>query len=354
MLLAAGLAGCASAPSPAAQAAPPTPEPTAAATPPAPEASPVPDVTIAAVGDLMLARRVETLMLERGAAYPFERVRLLLSGADLVIGNMEGTFTDRGTPLLKQYTFRTAPSVANGLATAGFDAVSLANNHASDFGLVSLEDTRASLHAAGVRTFGAGTTQQEAESGIVLRTATGARVALLGFSDIGEVVFATASQGGVARADTDAIQGAVRAAGAEADYVVLVAHWGSEYTSAPTARQRELARAAIEAGADVVLGAHPHVLQPLERFGDGLVVYSLGNFVFDLYEGELISLGQRPFESVVARVSLSKTAPPRVEFAPVRIDPGEVRPRPATTDEAASILDQLRMLAPPPLGPPAP
>jgi poly-gamma-glutamate synthesis protein (capsule biosynthesis protein) len=287
-------------------------------------------------------------MVEQGPAYPFDLVRPLFEGADLVVGNMEGTFTDRGVPLQKQYTFRTTPAVASGLAAAGFDAVSLANNHATDFGTTSLEDTLAALTEAGVPAFGAGAGAAAAEAPLVLRTADGARVAFVGFSDIGEVLWAKGDQSGVARADAERIGRAVQAARAEADYVVLFVHWGAEYTHAPTDRQRALARAAVEAGADLVLGAHPHVLQPCERIEDGLVLYSLGNFVFDLYAGELVSLGEGPFQSAVAHVTLSKSAPPRVEFRPVRIDPTEVRPRPATPEEAAPILAQLAESGPTP------
>lgn len=318
----------------------PTPLPSPLPTPP-----PVPDVTLAAVGDLMLARRVETLMLERGLTYPFERIQPLFQGADIVVGNMEGAFTDRGTPLVKQYTFRTAPLLATALGAAGFHAVSLANNHTTDFGATSLEDTRASLDQARVRTFGAGASLAAAEAPAVLRTAAGARVAFVGFDDIGEVLFATATEPGVARADPLAIARAVAAARAEADYVVLFAHWGTEYSPAPTDRQRQLARAAIEAGADLVLGAHPHVLQPIERLERGVVLYSLGNFVFDLDVDDMTTLGEGPFQSVVARITLSKSAPPRLELQPVRIDPTENRPRPATAEEAASILAQLGELA---------
>ncbi len=149
----------------AAATATPQPTPTQAARPAATE-TPVPTIIIAAVGDLMIARDVTTLMQQHGAAYPFERVLPLFEGADLLIGNLEGTFTDRGDPLDKFYPFRTPPEFAEALTLAGFDAVSLANNHSYDFGLTGLEGTLATL------------------------AATPVIVALLSFNDIGE----TASQ----------------------------------------------------------------------------------------------------------------------------------------------------------------
>ena len=305
--------------------------------------APIPDVTIAAVGDIMLARRLTTLMQRHGPAYPFERVRDLLE-ADVVVGNMEGAFTDRGTPLVKQYTFRTPPEFAASLSLAGLDAVSLANNHATDFGVPGLEDTLGALEQAGVRTFGAGPDVEKATSAAVVRADNGARVAFVGIDEIGEVLWAGPGRPGVARADPERVRAAVEAARHEADYVAVFAHWGTEYTHAPTARQRELAAAAVEAGADLVIGAHPHVLQPVERMGDALVLYSLGNFVFDLDADDLRTLGEGPFQSVVARVTLSKSAPPRLEVTPVRTDPAEHRPRLATPEETTPILEQMREL----------
>ncbi|MCC6238222.1 MAG: CapA family protein [Dehalococcoidia bacterium] len=330
---------------PAASATPATAEavatPLAATEVPTPPS--IPDVTIVAVGDIMLARRVTTLMELQGPTYPFERVRDLLEG-DVTVGNMEGAFTERGTPLVKQYTFRTPPQLASALSLAGLDAVSLANNHATDFGVPGLEDTLGALEQAGVRAFGAGLDAERAAAPVVVRAENGARVAFLGVDDIGEVLWAGIGRPGVAPANLEGVRTTVEAACTEADYVVVFAHWGAEYSAAPTARQRELARAAVEAGASLVIGAHPHVLQPVERMDGSLVVYSLGNFVFDLDGDDMRMLGEGPFQAAVARITLSRSAPPRLEVAPVRTDPTEHRPRPATPDEAAAILDQLREL----------
>ncbi|MCH8949819.1 MAG: CapA family protein, partial [Chloroflexi bacterium] len=124
------------------------PAATAAASP-----SPTPDgiVTLVAVGDVMLARDLVTLMAEHGALYPFERVAGLLRAGDITIANLEGAFTERGAPEEKLYTFRTPPRFASGLAEAGIDIVSLGNNHTADYGEEGIVDTLAALDAAGVR-----------------------------------------------------------------------------------------------------------------------------------------------------------------------------------------------------------
>jgi poly-gamma-glutamate synthesis protein (capsule biosynthesis protein) len=121
-------------------------------------------------------------------------------------------------------------------------------------------------------------------------------------------------------------------------------HFGIEYTDAPQPSQQQLARAAIDAGALLVLGHHPHTLQGWERYGDGLIVYSLGNFVFDLDNEDLTNLGPRAFETVVLYVTLRAGEVLDVRAEPVAIDPDENRPRPATAEEASAILTRLEQL----------
>ena len=322
----------------------PTASPTAPATAVAPTATPEPiTLTVAAVGDLMFARDIVTLMQQHGPAYPFERVVPLLSGNDLLIGNLEGTFTDRGEPLDKFYTFRAPPTLAETLRSAGFDAVTLANNHALDFGPVGLRDTLDALDALGVAYFGAGLDRREAEAPLILQ-AGGAFVALLGFSAVGSSVFAEGEEPGVARAEAEAVAASVAAIHSAVDFVIVVFHFGTEYDATPTGQQRELAAAAADAGAALVIGHHAHTLQPWERRGDALILYGLGNFVFDLDPDDLATLGEGPFATAVAVVELSNVAPPTLRFRPAYIDPDENRPRPATADERERILAALSEL----------
>lgn len=332
------------APEPVAQAVPSPIATEAKSAIPAPHVEPEDDsITLGVVGDLMFARDIVTLIQSEGQSYPFERVRELLSGLDLLIGNLEGTFTDRGEPLAKMYTFRAPPELAGALHEAGFDAVSLGNNHAFDFGSVGLLDTFTALERAGVPWFGAGATEADARAPLVLEV-DGQSVAMLGYSGVGESVFASGSSPGVAEASAESITADVSAAAASAGYVVVVMHAGIEYTSEPSDWQRSLAYAAVDAGADVVVGHHPHVLQPWERYGDGLILYSIGNFVFDLDPDDLLTLGSRPFETVVAALTLSPDAPPEVSFRPAFIDPVENRPRPPTAEEARDVLQALHEL----------
>ena len=299
-------------------------------------------LTIAFVGDLMLARDVTTLLEADGVGYALERALPLFEGADLVVGNLEGTLTDRGEPLVKTYAFRTPPALVGALAP--FDAVSLANNHSTDFGTAGLQDTLTALDGAGIEAFGAGLDAASAEAPVILE-AHGLRVAILGVDDIGEVIPATETQAGVAFAPVDpsALAPRIEAAAREVDFVVLFMHAGTEYDPVPSDRQRALAHAAIDAGADLVIGAHPHVLQPFEEYRDGLIAYSLGNFVFDLDREDLeVLYGPAPFQSGVFHVELRRGERPHsLAFRPAYIDVDENRPRPATSEEAAAFVPPL-------------
>ncbi|MGE0057200.1 MAG: CapA family protein, partial [Dehalococcoidia bacterium] len=130
-----------------------------------------------------------------------------------------------------------------------------------------------------------------------------------------------------------------------ADIVIVSVHAGVEYQDAPTAEQRRLDRAAIDAGASILLGHHAHVFQGWEVYGDGVIVYGLGNFVFDLDTDDLATLGPRPFQTAVMRFELSPEGDVLgVNARPVFIDPLENRPRPATGDRLAEIEARIRTL----------
>jgi poly-gamma-glutamate synthesis protein (capsule biosynthesis protein) len=300
-------------------------------------------VTLNAVGDLMLARDIITMMDERGSAYPFAAVKDLLADADITIANMEGTFTDRGVQAAKFYTFRTPPLHARGLAEAGIDVVSLGNNHAMDFGAQGLQDTLDALDAAGVLHSGAGASIQAARAPVMMEK-NGLSLAFLSYNAVSEATFAGPNSYGVASAETSAIPQDVADAKASADVVIVSLHAGTEYTDTPTAQQRTLAHAAIDAGAVVVLGHHAHVLQGLQEYNGGLIAYGLGNFVFDLDSGDLASLGPRPFQTMVLKLELTRAGVESVASRPVFIDPAENRPIVATGERLTEIETRIQRL----------
>jgi poly-gamma-glutamate synthesis protein (capsule biosynthesis protein) len=326
-----------------------TPSATAQPSPTATE----PAVTLAAVGDVMLGRTVGEAIGRYGADYPFQQVAAVLREADIAFANLEVPITAGGAPAQKDYVFRTPPEAAAGLAGAGLDIVSLANNHVLDYGVVGLADTLAALGQAGIAATGAGEDEAAARTPAILGV-EGLRVAFLGYvqvpddsvSGFGEAELAAGpDRPGVAWARREAVIADVEAAAREADLVVVSLHAGTEYQEEPSALQRELAHAAVDAGADLVLGHHPHVLQGIERYKGALIAYSLGNFVFDFDETDYAHSGLPSAQSLILKVTLGREGVRDFEVLPVRIDPLEARPYLVDGEDAAAVRARMERLS---------
>jgi len=281
-------------------------------------------VTLAAVGDVMLARTVGERILSDGPGAPFAGVADELSGADVTAANLECTLSDRGEPAAKGFTFRAPPAAADALVAAGVDVVSQANNHSLDFGPDALADTEDLLAARGIAWAGAGATDAAAHRPAVLKRG-GLRIAFLAYVEV-PVEYggfdtrtweATPTTAGVAWLDVDRMRADVAAARAENDLVVVMLHFGFEGSPTPSDSQRAAAHAAIDAGAAIVIGAHPHVLQPVEEYGRGVIVYSLGNFVFDGYDNP-------SQESAIFEAVLDDGGVVAWRLVPVTIDEGGI------------------------------
>jgi poly-gamma-glutamate capsule biosynthesis protein CapA/YwtB (metallophosphatase superfamily) len=239
-------------------------------------------LVLAAVGDVNLGDRTAVAIAGHGADYPWTAVAPVLRGADLAVANLECAVSGRGAPAAgKEYTFRGPPAALRALARAGLDAVTVANNHSLDFGRDAFLDTLRLARAARLGVAGGGADLTAARRPVLL-AAGGLTIALLGYSDVRPLGFdAGTGLPGAAPAFPELIDPDVRAARRRADLVVVYFHWGDELATAPSARQSQLAGTAFAAGATAVLGAHPHVLQPVERVGARrLAAWSLGNFVF--------------------------------------------------------------------------
>jgi poly-gamma-glutamate synthesis protein (capsule biosynthesis protein) len=218
---------------------------------------------------------------KRDWGYPFGQISGVLRGADLVYCNLECPVSDRGRDLHHLYSFRADPRALKGLKAAGFTVVSEANNHAYDWGPAALVDTLGRLHTAGIRTVGAGENTLEAHHPTVVDLGE-VRVAFLACVNIDPPeAAASAHHPGVAWLNIEQVARDIRFARNLADLVVVCPHWGVEYVPVPTRQQEELARKMIDAGADLVVGSHPHVVQPLVQYRGRWVAFSLGNFIFD-------------------------------------------------------------------------
>lgn len=238
--------------------------------------------TLMAGGDVLMDRS------ELSGIDPFAGMVPSLASADVAFVNVEMAITTGGTPVQKTFVFRAPPSAADTIAAAGVDVVSLANNHARDFGSVGLTDTLEALEAAGVVAVGAGVDDSEAYAHRVFQVPDGPTVAFVGSTQIVPSGFAaTSSRSGVANATSqrERVLANVRVAAAEADVVIASVHWGIERDTCPSNTQRSFAQDLFDAGATAVIGHHPHVLQPVVTTDTQLVAYSLGNFVWHARSG---------------------------------------------------------------------
>jgi poly-gamma-glutamate synthesis protein (capsule biosynthesis protein) len=285
-------------------------------------------------------------MEANGADYPYALIAPLMTG-DIGFANLEGPLTDRGEIWPKGYNFRTPPKFASGLLAGRFSVVSLANNHAMDYNAIGLQDTIAALDAVGVKHAGGGDSLQQAW----VLDVRGVRIAFLACALTpveggGFDIHAWAVRPGVIGitvCDAALMGEQVAAARRVADFVIVAVHAGDEYRNEPNATQRELADEALAAGADVYLGAHAHVVQPVEQRGSQLIAWGLGNFIFDLDEVDLANIPE-PRVSLILNVTLTTGSGVTAwEAVPVTQDANEDRPRPATAAEA----DVLRGLIEP-------
>ncbi|MBN1465862.1 CapA family protein, partial [candidate division KSB1 bacterium] len=241
-------------------------------------------ITVAAVGDLMMSSWIIDVVRENGVDFPFDSTRHLLQSADVAIANLEAPLTAEGERFAdKKYTFKVPPHFVDGIARAGFDVVTMANNHIADFGCEGIVNSIAALQGAGIHHCGAGRNIDEACAPTILDI-NGVKVAFLGFSmTYPEEFWATRMRCGTCYPTEQLLYERISEAERLADLTIVSFHWGAEKHHAPRAYQTAYGHYAIDFGADLVLGHHPHVLQGVELYKGKLIAYSLGNYVFASY-----------------------------------------------------------------------
>lgn len=245
-------------------------------------AEPGAEVRILAVGDVLLSRHVRRIAIEhKDPAWPFRKVAGVLAAADITFANLESPFFDQGPPPpLNSMVFKAPPEMIEGLTLAGFDVVSTANNHSRDYWPLSIPFTVEHLKKNGIQAVGTGLDFAEAHAGAVVERKG---------TKFGFLAYAYDQRNGnwpeldprVADMDIQQMRKDVANLRKRSDVVIVSMHAGMEYRTVVHPIQVAFAHAAIEAGATVVLGHHPHVIQPIEAYRGGLIFYSLGNFVFD-------------------------------------------------------------------------
>lgn len=266
-------------------------------------------------GDVMFSRKVRHDILVSGdPALPFRKIAPLLAGSDITFVNLESPFSDQGPYFPGGLIFHAAPQFISGLLLAGVDVASTANNHARDCGSHGVSYTVSWLRDHGIKPVGTAENSDLTHAGVVvLRNEL--RFGFLGYTYDQSNGNWRDTDPRVAVADVETMQRDVRAMRERADVVIVSMHHGIEYFPSPSKAQIEFAHAAIDAGADLVIGHHPHVIEPQEWYKGRLIVYSLGNFVFDQYQREQTQHGEIVQVSFLGRKILA------VHTEPVRITP---------------------------------
>ncbi|MFD2333701.1 CapA family protein [Cohnella sp. GCM10020058] len=240
-------------------------------------------VTLAFVGDILPASTVGKLIDQYGVDYPFKLAKPLLESADIAAGNLEAPITTRGTPAEnKQFVFKGKPEYLAGLKNAGLDVVSLANNHTLDQGWQGLSDTMDALDDIKLKHMGSGADEKEAFEPVYIEH-NGLMVAYIGVSNVvpeGSWKAGPDHPGVAETYDTTRAVAVVKKARELADIVIVMVHWGNERADTPKDAQFNVGHTLIDAGADLIIGSHPHVLQGFEAYKGKWIAYSLGNFVF--------------------------------------------------------------------------
>lgn len=290
--------------------------------------------TFLAVGDIMLSRNVAAAIQHNNnnVDLPFAQMADVLKSTDFNFANLESPIAP-GAPVVggTAMTFGAPPADAQGLEDYNFKIINSANNHAWDQGLAGIDKTRAVLDSLGIAHEGTGDNLDEAWTPAVV-TANGIKICFVGATYGTNSGGSTAAQYIAEISETGRLKTAIDQAKSECDFVVATMHAGIEYTATPTPQQIDFAHAAIDDGADIVIGAHPHWVQPIELYKGKYIFYSLGNFIFDQ------DFSQQTSEGLTLKITISKS-----------IQTNSVVPGAATSDQLqgsqqSATLDSIELI----------
>jgi len=289
-------------------------------------------VSFCAVGDVLLDRGVRTMIRREGVDYPFKYVGNIIKSHDLAFCNLECPVPRRGFPLNKKYCFRADSSFIEGVVNAGFDIISIANNHTLDWDRSGFTSTQDLLLKNGLYPVGGGKNQKEARSPTIV-TINGLKFAFFAFMDmLPDAIIYLEDKPGPAYATTEEIVREIEKIRDKVDFIIVSFHWGIEFNRYPRIDHIKKAHKIIDAGADIILGHHPHVLQSVEVYKKRPIIYSLGNFVFDQHE-----LHER--QSAIFECVFEKGNVDSISFIPVILE--KSCPRIAEKREGKKIMNTI-------------
>jgi poly-gamma-glutamate synthesis protein (capsule biosynthesis protein) len=284
-------------------------------------------IEIVAAGDIMLDSWVEELVRDQGWHYPFVHLDSLMDGADLVFANLEAPFGKQDSAYPKTYTFQVAPDLVQVLQAGKINMVSLANNHILDFGAEALKETMRLLDAHQIKYAGAGMNLMEARKPAIFEM-KGKKMAVGCYSlTFPEEFWATDSTPGTCFPSHTFFYKDIKHFKQENDVLIISFHWGGELLTAPKEYQIELAHRAIDAGADLILGHHPHVVQGLEIYRGKLIAYSLGNYIFSSYS-------DKATQSMLLKLSYTADSFKKCTVIPINVHNRFVEFQPRLMNEA--------------------
>ncbi|MAZ40834.1 hypothetical protein CL654_01850 [bacterium] len=239
-------------------------------------------ITLGFVGDIMLDRGVRSSVDKRGGDYSYLFQKIKFPKTDILFGNLEGPVAYGGEEIGNLYSFRMHPMTLSVLKEAGFNVLSLANNHIGDWGPAAANESVNNIKDVGLSSVGWG--KEDLNDALTIIEKEGIRIGYLAFSDVGPAWLPSKKdEAGVYLATQSNLETYIPLAKKEVDILVVSYHFGEEYEPESNKRQQTLARNSIDLGADLIIGHHPHVTQEIEEYNDGLIAYSLGNFIFDQY-----------------------------------------------------------------------
>ena len=313
-------------------------------------------ITLTAVGDVMLGSGVEALIKQYGAEYPFQHVATILKNSDITFANLESPLTNENNKAVWDYTkildkpiemdgkvfssvyCKATPVAVKGLTYAGFDIVSLANNHIMDYGATGLFDTIKALSESNIKFVGAGKHINDARKPVILQVKD-VKVGFLAYSD---AYIASKKRPGVA--PIKYIEKDVEKLKDDVDIVIISIHGGMDIVDYPLPNEIQMMHSIIDSGVDLILRHHPHVVQGVEHYKKGVIVYSLGNFVFDYTIDPLWKDLTKARESMIFRCELSKDGIVETEIVPVVIN-NHFQPEIPSGDDKNRIMARIEKLS---------
>jgi poly-gamma-glutamate synthesis protein (capsule biosynthesis protein) len=293
-------------------------------------------IHVSMVGDILLDRGIRKTIEQKGADYPYQKIKSLFAKSDIVLGNLECPITNVTNSVIKEKKFIFKADVNNisALKLAGFNLLNLANNHSMDQGRTGLLDNIQNLHSADIQTVGAGTNRDDAHKPVII-TKKGIKIGFLGYSVFpSEGYFYLKEAPDVAHINEN-LQKEVQDAKKKCDFLIVSFHWGQEFHFFPTQYQIEDAHKAIESGADMIVGHHPHVLQGVEKYKGKYIFYSLGNFVFDRQKPE------RTDETMILNFDIKNKKSANISLIPIEIV--DCQPQVMTNKASEEWLKQMKL-----------